>query len=163
MEIVIYPDERLLKKAEKVEDVGQEIYEIGKNMLNLMEKKKGVGLAGNQVGILKRIIVVNVEPVGKKIIANPEIVEKEGELFEEEGCLSLPGLYRRIKRFSYVKVRGVDVEKGEEIEFEVEGLPARVFQHEIDHLNGVLFIDHLSPIQKRLALEKYRKLQKRRK
>ena len=84
-------------------------------------------------------------------------------MFEEEGCLSLPGLYRRIKRFSYVKVRGVDVEKGEEIEFEVEGLPARVFQHEIDHLNGVLFIDHLSPIQKRLALEKYRKLQKRRK
>ena len=164
-EIRIYPDEVLKKKAETVTDFNEEIRQIVDDMFETMYKRGGVGLAANQVGILKRIVVIDLhsgkENQGKEqiVLINPEIVTLEGEEIKEEGCLSLPGLYKKVKRAAYAKVKAQNLD-GEEFTIEGEGLLARAFQHEIDHLNGIVFIDRLSPLQKRLALEKYKKLKR---
>lgn len=164
-EIRIYPDEVLKKKAETVTDFNEEIRQIVNDMFETMYKRGGVGLAANQVGILKRIVVIDLhsgkENQGKEqiVLINPEIVALEGEEVKEEGCLSLPGLYKKVKRAAYAKVKAQNLD-GEEFTIEGEGLLARAFQHEIDHLNGIVFIDRLSPLQKRLALEKYKKLKR---
>jgi peptide deformylase len=164
-EIRIYPDEVLKKKAETVTDFNEEIRQIVNDMFETMYKRGGVGLAANQVGILKRIVVIDLhsgkENQGKEqiVLINPEIVTLEGEEIKEEGCLSLPGLYKKVKRAAYAKVKAQNLD-GEEFTIEGEGLLARAFQHEIDHLNGIVFIDRLSPLQKRLALEKYKKLKR---
>jgi len=164
-EIRIYPDEVLKKKAETVTDFNEEIRQIVNDMFETMYKRGGVGLAANQVGILKRIVIIDLhsgkENQGKEqiVLINPEIVTLEGEEIKEEGCLSLPGLYKKVKRAAYAKVKAQNLD-GEEFTIEGEGLLARAFQHEIDHLNGVVFIDRLSPLQKRLALEKYKKLKR---
>ncbi len=166
LEIRVYPDEVLKKKAEEVTDFNQELKEIVESMFETMYKRGGVGLAANQVGILKRVVVIDVhsgkELQGKEriVLINPEIVALEGEEVKEEGCLSLPGLYKKVKRASYAKVRAQNLE-GEVFEIEGEGLLARAFQHEIDHINGIVFIDRLSPLSRKLALEKYRKLRKK--
>jgi len=165
-DIVIYPDEILKTKAEEVKEFSDEIRNLVNDMFETMYKKGGVGLAANQVGVLKRVVVIDLhsktERQGKEqiVLINPEIVAQEGEVVKEEGCLSLPGLYRKVKRAAYVKVKAQNLE-GEEFEIEGEGLLARALQHEIDHLNGIVFIDRLSPLQKRLALEKYRKLKRK--
>jgi peptide deformylase len=165
LEIRIYPDEVLKKKAETVTDFNDELKELVNQMLETMYEKKGVGLAANQVGILKKVAVIDLdsgkENQGKNpiILINPEIVKAEGEEIAEEGCLSLPGLYKKVKRAYYVKVKAQNLD-GEEFEIEGEGLLARALQHEIDHLNGIVFIDRLSPLQRRLALEKYKKLKR---
>ena len=164
-EIRIYPDEVLKKKAETVTDFNEEIRQIVNDMFETMYKRGGVGLAANQVGILKRIVIIDLhsgkENQGKEqiVLINPEIVTLEGEEIKEEGCLSLPGLYKKVKRAAYAKVKAQNL-NGEEFTIEGEGLLARAFQHEIDHLNGIVFIDRLSPLQKRLALEKYKKLKR---
>ena len=164
-EIRIYPDEVLKKKAETVTDFNEEIRQIVDDMFETMYKRGGVGLAANQVGILKRIVVIDLhsrkENQGKEqiVLINPEIVTLEGEEIKEEGCLSLPGLYKKVKRAAYAKVKAQNLD-GEEFSIEGEGLLARAFQHEIDHLNGIVFIDRLSPLQKRLTLEKYKKLKR---
>ena len=164
-EIRIYPDEVLKKKAETVTDFNEEIRQIVNDMFETMYKRGGVGLAANQVGILKRIVIIDLrsgkENQGKEqiVLINPEIVTLEGEEIKEEGCLSLPGLYKKVKRAAYAKVKAQNLD-GEEFTIEGEGLLARAFQHEIDHLNGIVFIDRLSPLQKRLALEKYKKLKR---
>ncbi len=164
-EIRIYPDEVLKKKAETVTDFNEEIRQIVNDMFETMYKRGGVGLAANQVGILKRIVIIDLhsgkENQGKEqiVLINPEIVALEGEEIKEEGCLSLPGLYKKVKRAAYAKVKAQNLD-GEEFTIEGEGLLARAFQHEIDHLNGIVFIDRLSPLQKRLALEKYKKLKR---
>lgn len=165
-EVVIYPADVLKQRAEEVKEFGQEIRDLVRDMFDTMYRKGGVGLAANQVGVLKRVVVIDLhsktEKQGKEqiILINPEIVVQEGEIVKEEGCLSLPGLYKKVKRAAYVKVKAQNME-GEEFEIEGEGLLARAFQHEIDHLDGVVFIDRLSPLQRRLALEKYRKLRKK--
>ncbi len=165
-DIVIYPADVLKEKAEEVKEFNQEVRDLVNDMFETMYKRGGVGLAANQVGVLKRVIVIDLhsrtEKQGKEqlVLINPEIISQEGEVVKEEGCLSLPGLYRKVKRAAYVKVKAQNVE-GEEFELEAEGLLARALQHEIDHLNGIVFIDRLSPIQKRLALEKYRKLKRK--
>ena len=165
-EIVIYPADVLKEKAEEVKEFNQEVRDLVNDMFETMYKRGGVGLAANQVGVLKRVVVIDLhsrtEKQGKEqlVLINPEIISQEGEVVKEEGCLSLPGLYRKVKRAAYVKVKAQNVE-GEEFELEAEGLLARALQHEIDHLNGIVFIDRLSPIQKRLALEKYRKLKRK--
>ena len=164
-EIRIYPDEVLKKKAETVTDFNEEIRQIVNDMFETMYKRGGVGLAANQVGILKRIVIIDLhsgkENQGKEqiVLINPEIVTLEGEEIKEEGCLSLPGLYKKVKRAAYAKVKAQNL-NGEEFTIEGEGLLARAFQHEIDHLNGIVFIDRLSPLQKRLTLEKYKKLKR---
>ncbi|OMH41245.1 peptide deformylase [Desulfurobacterium indicum] len=165
MEIRIYPDEALKKHAEKVEEFNEEIRNIVNQMFETMYEKGGLGLAGNQVGILKRIVVIDLnagkETEGKNqiVLINPEIITMEGEQLNQEGCLSLPGLYKKVKRAAYVKVKAQNVD-GEDFEIEGEDLLARALQHEIDHLNGIVFIDRLSPLQRRLALQRYKKLKR---
>jgi len=134
-------------------------------MFETMYKRGGVGLAANQVGVLKRVVVIDLdsgkEGQGKNqlVLVNPEIVSAQGEVVAEEGCLSLPGLYKKVKRAERVVVRARNRE-GKEFTLEAEGLLSRAIQHEVDHLNGILFIDRLSPLQRRLALEKYKKLKR---
>jgi len=165
-EIVIYPNEILKTEAEPVKEFNEEIRNLVNDMFETMYKKGGVGLAANQVGVLKRVLVIDLhsrtEKQGKEqiVLINPEIVAQEGEVVKEEGCLSFPGLYRKVKRAAYVKVKAQNL-NGEEFEIEGEDLLARALQHEIDHLNGIVFIDRLSPLQKRLALEKYKKLKRK--
>ena len=146
-EIFKYPNPILRRKSERIKEIGPEIRELALNMLKIMKENRGLGIAGPQVGELKRIIVVQTEG-GPKVFINPEIV-KRGEEAEigEEGCLSLPGLYLKIKRQKKLILKTLN-EKGEKIEMEAKGIFARILQHEIDHLDGILFIDRISFWQK---------------
>jgi len=154
-EIIIYPDPVIKKKSESVEEVDEEIKQLIDDMTETMYASRGVGLAAVQIGILKRVIVVNV---GEELVAlvNPEILENEGESKMEEGCLCLPGVLIDVKRSEKVKVKGLN-EKGEEVVVDAEGLLARAFQHEVDHLNGILIIDKVSRIKRELLTNKLRK------
>jgi len=154
-EIIIYPDPVIKKKSESVEEVNEEIKQLIDDMTETMYASRGVGLAAVQIGILKRVIVVNV---GEELVAlvNPEILENEGESKMEEGCLCLPGVLIDVKRSEKVKVKGLN-EKGEEVVVDAEGLLARAFQHEVDHLNGILIIDKVSRIKRELLTNKLRK------
>ena len=156
-EIIKYPNLVLKKKCREVKEVTEEIRNLGQAMIESMTESQGLGIAAPQVGELKRIIAVHlvkergseakveVEP---RVFINPKIVKrsKEDEL-EEEGCLSFPGLWLKIKRASRVEIEALN-EKGEKIHLEAQGLPARILQHEIDHLDGILFIDRISFWQK---------------
>ena len=116
-----------------------------KDMWATMYAAKGVGLAAPQVGLNLRLSVVDARPEGKAqrlVLINPEIVAREGAMFEEEGCLSVPGVWARVKRYARVRIRALDA-RGRPFEMEGTGLLARAFQHEVDHLDGKLFIDHL--------------------
>ncbi|WP_457681463.1 peptide deformylase [Thermovibrio sp.] len=165
-EIVIYPDERLKTEAKRIEEFNSELKEFVEDMFDTMYKKGGVGLAANQVGVLKRVFVLDLnagkEAQGREklIFVNPQIIHSEGEIVAEEGCLSLPGLWKKVKRAAKVIIKAQDLE-GKEFQLEAEGLLARALQHELDHLNGIVFIDRLSPLQRRLALEKYKKLKRK--
>ena len=132
-------DDILRKKSRRVEKIEERILQLLDDMVETMYKEDGVGLAAPQVGILKRVIVVDIGDGIIKLI-NPEIVEQKGEQQDEEGCLSVPGIIGEVKRPYKVKVKGLN-ELGEEIEIEATGLLARAFCHEIDHLDGILFID----------------------
>lgn len=142
-----YPDPFLKKRAEKVGEIGDEERELIKNMLETMYCNKGVGLAANQVGVLKRIMVVDVGK-GPQVFINPEILERKGgKEISEEGCLSVPGVFLKIKRWKEIKVRAQD-ERGQEFEFQASGLPSFCLQQEIDHLNGLSILDRMSFWQK---------------
>ncbi len=164
-EIRIYPDEVLKKEAFPVDEFNAELKELVDDMFETMYKRKGVGLAANQVGVLKRVFILDLnagkekEGQEKLVFVNPEIIHMEGEVVAEEGCLSLPGLWKKVKRASKVVVKAQDLE-GKEFQLQAEGLLARAIQHELDHLNGIVFIERLSPLQRRLALEKYKKLKR---
>ena len=138
--IVKIPDEVLLKTAVPVERVTKRHQTIADNMMRIMNTAHGIGLAAPQVGVLQRVIVVATADMKPAAFVNPEIISAEGEQIGQEGCLSIPGLYGDVKRAMYVKVEAMD-RHGEFYEWELEGMPARVIQHEIDHLDGVLFID----------------------
>jgi len=131
----------LRKKCQKVKEITQDVKKLGEEMKETMIKNQGIGLAAPQVGRLIRLIVVQIEK-GAVAFINPEIVKrsKETEIMEE-GCLSFPGFSLKIKRAKEIKVEALN-EKGEKIRFKIKGLSARVFQHEIDHLDGILFIDY---------------------
>ena len=142
-----YPDPFLKLRAEKVEEIGDEEKELIRNMLQTMYGARGVGLAANQVGVLKRIIVVDVGK-GPQVFINPEILERKGgKEISEEGCLSVPGVFLKIKRWKEIKVRAQD-EKGREFEVQVSGLPSFCLQQEIDHLKGLSILDRMSFWQK---------------
>ena len=147
LEIKIYPAKVLRQKARPVEKITSEVQDIIHQMIKLMKKHDGVGLAANQVGVLKQIIVI-MTGSGPLALINPEIIFRQGEREEEEGCLSLPGVIVRVKRAEEIKVRALD-KKGMEIVLQANGLPARAIQHEIDHLQGKLIIDYLNFWQKR--------------
>jgi peptide deformylase len=134
-------DELLRKKSKKVDEINDRILTLIKDMQETMYAADGVGLAAPQVGILKRIAVIDVGQ-GPINLINPEILETEGEYLDEEGCLSIPGQQGKVLRPEKVKVKALN-EKGEEFVLEGEGLLARALCHEIDHLDGVLFIDKL--------------------
>lgn len=153
MDIVLYGNPILRKKSEKVEEINDELREILDEMVKLMRRAKGVGLAANQVNIAKRFFVLEVNGVVKKVI-NPEIIEFGEEITEfEEGCLSIPMIYKKLNRPEMVKVKYTN-ENGEEIEEELHEMWSRAFQHEYDHIDGILFTEKLSLTNKRLIAKK---------
>ncbi len=160
LQIRKYGDEILRKKAEPVKDINGQLVKLAQDMVETMHKAPGLGLAAPQVGESLRLITVDLS-VGEKpseliIMINPQIVEQEGEVIDEEGCLSIPGIFEKVKRPKRVLVKGYDLE-GKEREIEAEDLLARVFCHEIDHLEGRLFIDLLSPLKRSLIKREIRK------
>jgi len=146
MEVAIYPNPVLKVKAKPIEEINNEICQIAEEMLETMYDACGIGLAAPQVGLSIRLIVLDVtgEKTGERVFINPLIVEEKGEILEEEGCLSFPDVTGKIIRSQYVKVVAYNL-KGERLEIEAEGLIGRAWQHEIDHLNGCLFIEKMTP------------------
>lgn len=159
LEIIKYGNPILKAKSTKVEEINDEILELIDNMVETMYAAPGVGLAAPQIGINKRLFVIDVGGTLKKVI-NPIFLEySEEEEVSEEGCLSVPNIYERVKRPIAVKVKYTN-EKGEEIEEEAEELYARALQHETDHLDGILFVEKVSPLTKKLINKKLMKLKK---
>lgn len=148
------------KPVEKFDD---ELAKLCEDMFESMYVAQGVGLAATQIGMAKRLAVIDVSvgktPEARLVLANPEIIYVEGDQREEEGCLSLPGFRGNVLRPAYVTVRAQNV-KGEVYEMRGEGLLARAFCHEIDHLNGILFLQHLSMLKRDLIKRRIRKLRK---
>lgn len=158
--ILQYPHPALAARAEPITAFDEELRRLAADMAETMYAAPGVGLAANQVGVLRRIVVVDVteDKSGLMTLINPEVVEASEELRDcEEGCLSLKGLYEHVKRPDRVRVRAQNLD-GKTFEFEATGLLATCVQHEIDHLEGVVFIDHLSRLKKDRAAQKLRKL-----
>lgn len=134
-------DPVLRKMSKPVAVVDEKIREIVRDMIDTMYEADGVGLAAPQVGILKRILVIDIyDDTGVKVLINPEFIEKKGMQEDSEGCLSVPGVTGLVKRPEYVKIKGLN-ENGEEVVYEAKELLARAFCHEVDHLDGVLFTD----------------------
>jgi len=149
----------LAKRAEPVDVVDGEIRALARDMVETLHAAPGIGLAAPQVDVGKRVIVVDLS-VGERpedliILVNPEIVSEEGEVVYEEGCLSVPDIQEKVKRPARVRVRGTDLEAREKL-YDAEDLLARAFCHEIDHLNGKLFIDKLSPLKRSMVKKKLR-------
>lgn len=166
LEIVEFPNSGLKETCAPVSEVTDEIRTLLNDMAETMYDAPGVGLAAPQIGIQKRIIVIDAgpeDPEDEEVtgelfkLINPEILELEGQVSSEEGCLSIPGIKETIKRAERVTVRALN-ENGEEITIDADGFLAIVLQHEIDHLNGVLFIDHLSRLKQKLVKAKIKKL-----
>ncbi len=159
--IFTYPNPILRKKAVAVIEFDAELAELVADMAETMYEAPGVGLAAPQVGISKQILVYDPAPSEEKgnytALINPKIVEMAGEEFGEEGCLSVRELCAEVKRAYRIVVEARDLE-GNELRFEAEEWPARVLQHEIDHLNGILFIDHLSSLKRALYKKKLKKI-----
>ena len=157
LELKLYPDAVLRKKCEPLEEITGEIKELISAMLATMQAKNGIGLAGPQVGILKQVIVVGaISNIAKPFgLINPKIIEKlRKKESGEEGCLSVPGIYAEVGRSKIIKVSGITPE-GKKITIDAENLFARVLQHEIDHLSGILFPDRLNPFQRVRMYRKY--------
>jgi peptide deformylase len=163
LDIVLYPEDILRKKTEDIEEITPDIIELTERMFDTMYRNDGVGLAAPQVGYSLNLAVIDlsvgVDPSQKLVIINPEIIETEGIQSEEEGCLSFPGILARVDRPVKIKVRAMNL-NGETFEVEGDQLLARAFAHEIDHLKGILFIDHLKGLEKNMILKKIKKLQK---
>jgi peptide deformylase len=151
-EIRIYPDPILRKRALPVKNIDGQVKEVADRMAESMYRNKGIGLAAPQIGLLSRIIVVDLGEELKTLI-NPEMVEGEGESIMEEGCLSLPNIEVPVKRIEKVFIRGWNLE-GKEVSLELISFPGRVYQHEIDHLNGILIIHHISRLKRELLIKK---------
>jgi peptide deformylase len=150
--IRIYPDPILRKKAQAIENIDGEVKDIADRMVQVMRANKGIGLAAPQIGIPQQIIIVDIGQ-GFRALINPEIVDEEGESIMVEGCLSLPNIEILVKRKENVFIRGWNLE-GREVNLELIGFPSRVYQHEIDHLNGILIIHHISQLKRELLIKK---------
>ena len=160
LNICTYPDPVLRRKAESVEALDEEIQRLVDDMVETMYEAPGIGLAANQVGRPVRVVVIDLQreecEYGLIVLINPELVSGCGETCYEEGCLSVPEFFATVKRFEEVVVRGLDRE-GNECEISADGLLAIALQHEIDHLEGKLFIDHISPVTRDIFKRKWRK------
>ena len=169
LDVVKFPAAILREKAKKIEDFNSGLVELAEKMSETMYFYRGIGLAANQVGDLRRIFVLDVlwrEPSEEEkkvekspeVFINPELLHREGHIEYEEGCLSIPKVYGIVKRSEFIRVKFQDL-KGVVQEAELSGLKAIAFQHELDHLDGILFLDHLSAFKRRSLIEKYTKMQ----
>ena len=162
-EVVKYPDPVLAKAGAPVTVFDAKLKTLVDEMFESMYAAQGIGLAAPQISISQRLTVIDCSfkknPEEKIVLINPEIIEREGKQVEEEGCLSLPDIREKVQRAAWVKVKAQDV-NGEWFEVEGEELLARAMQHEIDHLDGILFIDRLSRLKRDLVLRKIKKMQK---
>jgi len=157
--ILRYPDPRLHKVAEPVSEVDDRIRQLVRDMAETMYDAPGVGLAATQVDVHERVIVIDVSEAGDdlRVLINPEIISKSDDLqVYEEGCLSVPGIYDEVERAARIRVRALN-EKGEDYEFDADGLLAVCVQHEMDHLMGKVFVEYLSPLKQNRIRTKLRK------
>jgi len=161
LEVLRFPDPKLRKKAVPVETVNSKIQALARDMLETMYAESGIGLAATQVNVQKRVVVMDLseqhnEPM---YLINPEIIESEGTEQSQEGCLSVPGYFDFVERAEKVTCRYLDLD-GEKRQIDADGLLAICIQHEIDHLNGKLFIDYLSPLKRQRLRKKLEKQEK---
>jgi peptide deformylase len=156
LKILIYPDKRLLTPAHAIEAVDGAVRALAAQLLETMYVEDGVGLAATQVGIPLRMLAVDVteEKQSGQVLINPVIAERTGEVLSSEGCLSFPDLYIEVKRAEKIVLTATSME-GAPIRIEADGLLARCLQHEVDHLDGVVFIDRLSPLKRSRAEKKF--------
>ncbi|HUI44819.1 MAG TPA: peptide deformylase [Nitrospirota bacterium] len=159
-----YPDPVLRVKTARVEKIDNSLDQLIQDMIETMHAAPGVGLAANQVGVSLQLAVIDLssreddeQRAPLMVIINPEILSLEGAVVEEEGCLSIPDYAEKVKRASKVRVRAQD-RTGKPFEIAAEGLLAKALQHEIDHLNGTLFVDRLSPLKKNIFKRRFKKL-----
>jgi peptide deformylase len=159
--ILEFPDQRLRKKAAVVKTVDDKIKKLVDDMLETMYASKGVGLAATQVDVHQRVIVIDVseEKDTPFFLINPEIIEKDGIKESEEGCLSVPGFFEKVKRAEHIIVKALNRE-GQSFEFEARDFLAVCVQHEIDHLNGKLFVDYISSLKRQRIKKKLEKIHK---
>lgn len=161
LEILHFPDERLRTVAKPVEEVDDSIRQLVDDMFETMYEAPGIGLAATQVDVHKQIIVIDLSPEKDQplCLINAEIVAKDGIEEREEGCLSVPGIYEKVQRADHIIVKALDRD-GNKIEFEADELLAVCIQHEMDHLNGKLFVDYLSPLKRNRIKKKLEKQKK---
>ena len=161
LDILEYPDPRLRKVATPVITVTPEIRKLVQDMAETMYKAPGIGLSATQVDVHKRVIVIDVSPTHDqlKVLIDPELVSTDGESDCEEGCLSVPGYYEKVRRAAQVTVRALN-EQGERFELSADGMLAVCIQHEMDHLVGKVFVDYLSPLKRARLTTKMRKKQR---
>jgi peptide deformylase len=159
--IVKYGDPGLREKSLPVTEVNQDIKDLVSDMADTLKIAQGLGLAAVQVGVLKRVFIVDLSAIDinatLRVFINPEIIETRGQIELEEGCLSFPGIYQNCTRPAWIKIRALGLD-GREFEFEADGMAARAVLHEYDHLEGKLFIDYISPIAKTLLRGRLKKL-----
>ena len=163
LEILEYPDPRLRTRAQPVERVDDELRQLAEDMLETMYAAPGIGLAATQVNVHKRVLVADVseDRDDPRVLINPQIIERDGVQVVEEGCLSVPGIYETVERAEHIRVRCLGLD-GKPFEMEAEALLAVCIQHEMDHLEGKLFVDYLSSLKRdriRKKLEKGRRVQ----
>ncbi|HEV2133905.1 MAG TPA: peptide deformylase [Terracidiphilus sp.] len=162
LKIVKYPEPVLEQPGEEVKEFNEELRQFVADMFETMYASQGIGLAAQQVGVPKRITVIDLslgkDPEQKLVLVNPKVIHHEGKQYEEEGCLSFPEIREKVSRAAKVTVKAQN-EKGEWFEMDGEELLARAFQHEIDHLDGILFIFRMSALKRSLNLRKIRKMQ----
>jgi peptide deformylase len=163
LKIVKYPDPVLSRPGEPVTEFNAELRQLVADMFETTYASQGIGLAAPQVGVSKRLTTIDLSmgkvPEDKLVLINPEIISKEGNVYEEEGCLSFPDIREKVKRHAKVRIRAQD-EKGKWFEMDGEDVLSRCFQHEIDHVDGTLFIFRMSALKRDLVLRKIRKLQR---
>jgi peptide deformylase len=160
MQLVIHPDELLRETSERITDIDGETFELAENMITTMHSARGIGLAGVQVGILKRIFVVHVDRDKPRVFINPTIIETSMDQIEhEEGCLSIPAIYANVTRPEAIRIQAWN-EKGRPFTVTLDGLVGRVVQHEYDHLSGVLFLDHLAETTRDRVMTEYKPVAK---
>lgn len=160
LNVVLYPDEPLTQVAKPVENVGPKIQRLVEDLFETMYAHEGVGLAGPQVGVSKRLFVLH-EPEGAKMcLINPEISELEGEEEGQEGCLSLPEIYVQVPRATSLHVRALD-ENGAPVEFDAHGFLARIIQHELDHLDGKIILDRIDILTRHAKMQEWEEVRGR--
>ncbi|MFW5927076.1 MAG: peptide deformylase [Wenzhouxiangella sp.] len=161
LQILEYPDPRLRKVAKPVSEVTDTERQLAADMLETMYAANGIGLAATQVDEALRLLVLDISEKRDqpRVFINPEIVERSGSQSCEEGCLSVPGIYAEVERAEKIRVRALDTD-GSPFELDAEGLLAVCIQHEIDHLDGKVFVDYLSPLKRRMLEKRLRKQQR---